>query len=120
MNIPQTLEERQEVQLPIRMHDGLNGEQFSFERKFTKSVEKNDNRMECRDSHCRSILKAVSWRVAGSVTTMSIAWAVTSEIKIATAIGVGDALVKLGLFYAHERAWDRITFGRRRPPDYEI
>ena len=35
-------------------------------------------------------------------------------------IGLADTLVKLGIYYAHERAWDRVPFGRRELKDYQI
>ena len=86
-----------------------------------KSVGKVVNSMSCRESRCRSIAKAVSWRVTGSIVTMGLAWAMTGESRTAAAIGLGDTIIKLCLFYAHERVWDRINFGRFfKEPDYEI
>ena len=52
--------------------------------------------------------------------TSCVALAVTSELKVAATIGVIDSLVKLGAYYFHERAWNRIDFGRPKPPEYEI
>jgi len=72
------------------------------------------------ESHVRSIVKAITWRIGGSVFTAVIAWAVTRETGTATTIGVADLVVKVGAFYVHERLWERIPFGRPRPPEYEI
>ena len=65
------------------------------------------------ESHYRSLIKAISWRVVALIITASIVWVVTGEIAFAAAVGGLDAAFKLGLYYLHERAWDRLSFGRR-------
>lgn len=85
----------------------------------TKSVKKIAENMY-RVSHWRSILKGVTWRALGTIATVGIAWVVTGRLSIAATIGVGEVLFKVGAFYLHERVWDRISFGRKRPQDYEI
>jgi uncharacterized membrane protein len=72
------------------------------------------------DSHARSIAKAVSYRVISSLLITVFAWVFTRQIRTAVAIGVGDAILKITLFYVHERLWTRIPFGRAPPPDYQI
>lgn len=72
------------------------------------------------ESHLRSMAKAVTWRLGGSAFTALIAWVVTQETGAATTIGLADLVVKIGAFYVHERLWERIPFGRRKPPDYQI
>ena len=72
------------------------------------------------DTHARSIAKALSWRFLATVITFGVAWFVTGAVTAAVAIGIADTLVKLGIYYGHERAWNRIQFGRREPGDYEI
>ncbi len=72
------------------------------------------------ESHTRSLVKAVSYRVISTVVMMIIGWLITRQMKLALFIGFGDAAVKIGLFYAHERLWNRLRFGRVEAPDYEI
>jgi uncharacterized membrane protein len=72
------------------------------------------------DSHARSIAKTLSWRFLATVITCCVAWFITGVISAAVAIGMADTLVKLGMYYAHERAWNRVPFGRREPKDYQI
>ena len=72
------------------------------------------------ESHARSVVKALSWRVFGTFITAIVAWGVTGKAGIGLAIGLADTVVKLGVYYAHERAWTRIRFGRAAPTDYEI
>lgn len=73
----------------------------------------------CRESHYRSIAKTVSYRVIGTGVTMTVAWVVTGKPTVAAAIGMSDTLIKLATFYFHERAWDRITFGRVKKGERE-
>jgi len=72
------------------------------------------------ETHLRSILKAVTWRVAAFVITATIAWLITGQAGLAASIGLADTVLKLFLFYAHERAWQKVRFGRAAPPEYEL
>ena len=72
------------------------------------------------DSHRRSMAKAVSWRILALIITGSVAWAITGELRFAAYIGAADSVIKLGVYYAHERVWIRISFGRPKPPEYHI
>jgi len=55
------------------------------------------------DKHYRSLIKAVSWRLTGRIK-----WALTIS-------GV-ELFTKVGLYYAHERIWDKLPFGRIPEP----
>jgi uncharacterized membrane protein len=73
------------------------------------------------DTHSRSLLKAVSWRAAGTVDTIMVSWLITGHIKTALSIGCVEVFTKMCLYYLHERAWNRISFGKlERREDYEI
>ncbi|MGS2764303.1 DUF2061 domain-containing protein [Sinomicrobium sp. M5D2P9] len=61
------------------------------------------------DSHRVSVLKAVSWRLVGTIDTMIISYILTGDIKIALGIGSIEVVSKMILYYLHERAWLRIT-----------
>ena len=72
------------------------------------------------DKHSRSIVKAVSWRITGTVDTIVVSYIVTGRIKLALSIGFVELFTKIGLYYFHERVWNKITFGRVITKDYEI
>jgi adenylylsulfate kinase len=72
------------------------------------------------ETHFRSILKAVSWRVGGTMVTVTVAWLLTKSFDLAAQIGIFDTVVKIGVFYAHERFWNRLNFGKIKSPEYEI
>ena len=65
-----------------------------------------------KDSRIRSIVKALTWRVIATSTTMALAYVATGDIKLAGAIGVADVIIKLFFYYVHERAWGRIAWHR--------
>lgn len=71
------------------------------------------------ESHRRSIAKAISWRIAATAITASVAWLVTGEIGFAATIALADSALKIGSFYLHERAWNRVNFGRAKPREYQ-
>lgn len=65
-----------------------------------------------QDSHLRSILKAISWRILGTFGTITIAFVVTHKISISFYIGFFEFISKVGLFYLHERIWAIIPIGK--------
>jgi uncharacterized membrane protein len=69
------------------------------------------------DKHYRSLVKAVSWRLTGSVDTMIISFLITGKIKWALTISGVELFTKIGLFYVHERLWEKLSFGRVKEPE---
>ena len=66
------------------------------------------------ESRLRSVLKAVSWRVLATLTTMVIAYFVTGNVGDALKIGSVEVVVKLVIFYLHERTWAQLPLGAVR------
>ena len=64
------------------------------------------------DSNSRSFAKAVSWRVTGTIDTFLISWLVTGQPIIALSISAVEVLTKVGLFWVHERVWNKISWGK--------
>lgn len=64
------------------------------------------------DSHLRSIAKGLSWRLGGSLFTAAFSFGVTGSVQTALIIGGAEVTTKLLLFWAHERIWARIVWGR--------
>ena len=74
-----------------------------------------------RESRLRSLLKAISYRIIGTLTTASVALAVTGDATTAIAIGTVEPVAKIVIYYVHERLWQmaprgfiRRLFGRHR------
>ena len=72
------------------------------------------------DSHTRSLAKAISYRLMGSACTGLIFFVLSGKPVLSLGAGVLDMVVKLGLYFLHERLWNHIDFGRAKPPEYEI
>ena len=60
-----------------------------------------------RDSRLRSITKAITYRIVGTIATSGIAYLVTGSPQTAAAIGMLDPIVKIVVYYFHERVWLR-------------
>ncbi len=64
-------------------------------------------------SHKLHVIKAISWRITGSVDTMIWAWVLSGEWSFGVAIGGTEMLTKIILYYLHDRVWHRTeTSGR--------
>lgn len=62
----------------------------------------------------RALAKALAWRAIATVTTISLVYIFTGEIELAAGIGAMDIIIKLILYYGHERAWNRVKWGRTK------
>lgn len=69
------------------------------------------------DKPWRSAAKALSWRATGTIDTIVVAYLITGKTTIALSIGGVELFTKIGLYYLHERAWNRISFGRYKPQE---
>jgi len=71
------------------------------------------------EGHIRSLAKAFSWRVTGSIGTFIVAYIMTGKAILSFSISFIEFFAKIFLYYLHERIWDKIDFDRKRP-EYEI
>lgn len=60
------------------------------------------------DKPVKSALKAVSWRIIGTIDTMIISYIITGKITVALSIGSVEVFTKMILYYFHERLWAHI------------
>lgn len=63
-------------------------------------------------SHSRSLLKAISWRFFGNLISFIIIYELTHNGKLAFVASGIELVVKIVLYYAHERAWNKVKWGR--------
>ncbi len=59
----------------------------------------------------RHLAKAITWRIVASLTTFTIGWIVTGSLNFGMTIGAADVVIKIVLYYLHERAWYHSRFG---------
>jgi uncharacterized membrane protein len=65
------------------------------------------------ETNKRSLVKAISYRLVGSIATFTIAFLLTGDVIVSSAVGVADLVVKTLLFYFHERLWNLIKWGHK-------
>jgi len=64
-------------------------------------------------SHKRHALKAVTWRIVGTLDTMLLAWIISGNPLTGLKIGFAEVLTKLILYYFHERLWYSINLSKQ-------
>lgn len=73
------------------------------------------------ETHRRSIAKALSWRLLATLITTSLVFLLTGKGEFAATVGLADTLIKFAIYFAHERIWNRISYGRQKnEPEYVI
>jgi uncharacterized membrane protein len=66
-----------------------------------------------REAHSRSLAKAVSWRLTGTIDTFVISFIITGRVSLAGSIAGTELLTKILLYYLHERVWSQISWGAK-------
>lgn len=62
----------------------------------------------------RHILKTVSYRVLGTLTTVFTAYSLGVSLELSSLLGVGELMVKPALYFFHERVWYKyIRIGKK-------
>jgi len=64
------------------------------------------------DKSYRSLIKAVTWRITGSLDTFILTFVITGKFEIALSISFFELFTKIFLFWAHERVWNIIGWGK--------
>ena len=73
-----------------------------------------------KESRTRSILKAITWRIIATGTTFTLAYTVFSEsgcedvLEKSTMVAGMELVIKLVIYYLHERAWQMAPRGSIR------
>ena len=72
------------------------------------------------DTRKRSWAKAVSWRILGILLLGAIAYAFTGSWSESLWVTVVFTVVRLFLYYVHERAWEKVRWGKIQHPLAEL
>lgn len=84
-------------------------DQFVLGKKEAKRKYETDRKSE---RPIRSVAKAISWRVIGTLDTLLISYLLTGEVAIAASIASIDFITKMFLYFFHERVWNKINWGK--------
>ncbi|WP_457602291.1 adenylyl-sulfate kinase [Nitratifractor sp.] len=73
-----------------------------------------------KDTNRRSIVKGISWRVVATTTTTVIVYLFFGRLDLAIAAGMIETVLKVGLYWGHERIWHRIRWGREQIEPFNL
>jgi adenylylsulfate kinase len=60
----------------------------------------------------RSFLKALSWETFSNLLTFGLALAIFGDVTVCTVFFIIGFILKLALFYVHERIWHQVQWGK--------
>ena len=60
----------------------------------------------------RSFVKALSYRIWGTLSSVAVAYVITKNVSLSVTIAFWETVVKVFIYYAHERGWNYIQWGR--------
>jgi uncharacterized membrane protein len=84
--------------------------QMIFNNTASKSTFEEDKKSE---KPYRSIAKAFSWRMVGTLDTLIVSYFITQKVSIAASIASIDFMTKIILYFFHERIWNTIKWGKK-------
>ena len=73
-----------------------------------------------KETNKRSIVKGISWRVFATTTTIIIVYFFFGRLDLAIAAGILETVAKIALYWAHERAWFKIKWGRKKIEPFNL
>jgi len=73
-----------------------------------------------KETNKRSIVKGVSWRLLATCTTIIIIYFFFGRLDLAIAAGIIESILKIGLYWAHERVWIKVRWGKNRIEPFNL
>lgn len=73
-----------------------------------------------RETNTRSIAKGFSWRLFATTTTVIIVYVFFGRLDLAIAAGIIETISKVLLYYAHEKIWQRIRWGKKKIEPFNL
>jgi uncharacterized membrane protein len=64
-------------------------------------------------TRARSFVKALSYRIWGTLSSVAVAYVITKNAVLSITIAFWETVVKVFIYYAHERGWNYIQWGRK-------
>ena len=66
-----------------------------------------------KETNTRSLAKTISWRILATLTTITLVYIFIGDATIAFSVGGIEVILKMLIYFLHERGWDKIKFGRK-------
>lgn len=79
---------------------------------FLAETRVNRSRYLYMETRRRAFAKALSYRLFGATAAGAVVLALTGRLGVAVSVGLLDCVLKIILYYVHERIWSRFGYGR--------
>lgn len=73
-----------------------------------------------KETNTRSIAKGISWRFVATGTTIIIVYIFFGRLDLAVAAGLIETVLKVALYWGHEKIWQKIRWGRKRIEPFNL
>ena len=73
-----------------------------------------------KETNKRSIVKGITWRVIATSTTIAIVYFFFDRLDLAIAAGMIETVLKVGLYWIHERMWFKIRWGKKKIDPFNL
>lgn len=73
-----------------------------------------------KETNTRSITKGITWRVLATTTTVVIVYVFFGRLDLAIAAGLLESILKIALYWGHERVWHKIRWGKKRIEPFNL
>jgi adenylylsulfate kinase len=73
-----------------------------------------------KETNTRSITKGITWRLIATSTTIIIVYFFFGRLDLAIAAGFLESVLKIALYWGHERIWHKIHWGRKRIDPFNL
>lgn len=73
-----------------------------------------------RETNTRSVTKGISWRFFATGTTIIIVYLFFGRLDLAIAAGVIETVLKVALYWAHERIWHKVRWGKKKIEPFNL
>ncbi|PIV96208.1 MAG: hypothetical protein COZ16_13100 [Flavobacteriaceae bacterium CG_4_10_14_3_um_filter_31_253] len=84
-------------------------DQMIFNKSASRGSFEEDKKSE---RPMRSIVKAFTWRLVGTLDTLIVSFFVTQKLSLAASIASVDFMTKIVLYFFHERVWNTVKWGK--------
>ena len=73
-----------------------------------------------KETNLRSIVKGISWRFIATTTTIIIVYFFFGRLDLAIAAGMIETVLKVGLYWGHERIWHKVRWGKQKIEPFNL
>ena len=67
------------------------------------------------DKYKRSLAKTLTYRIISTIAIIALVFIFTKDFVISGAIGGIDLIAKLIIYFLHERIWNKVPWGKKKP-----